>query len=664
MQYHLNGFKPGDLQVSEAVRGLGDPVQPPGLPNEVDVLIVGCGPAGLTLARQLSEFAGITTCVVDLKSGPMLFGQADGISCRTIEIMEAFNCSETVVKEAYWLNQNAFWEPDVARPEYIRRAHKIPDARLGLSEFTHSVVNQARIHDLLLAGMKNAPARSVPVYNRRLVAVQFDRDHSQDLDLHVVTASFERVGADPGETVGVAQAKPAVETVRARFIVGCDGARSTVRRSLDIALHGDSASKAWGVMDALVVTDFPDIRVKTFVQSSDHGAVMIVPREGGYLVRLYVELELLDADQRVASLDIEAADIIVAAQRILHPYTLDVKEVAWWSKYEVGQRVAERFDDTPLDNPHGLLSRAFLAGDACHTHSPKAGQGLNVSLHDAFNLGWKLASVLEGKAEPALLNTYSAERRAVALELIALDKTMSDLVATQPRAHKEATPDAVSTDTGDIEHYIATQNGFIAGTTIEYGPSIIRASGEHQHLARGFQIGRRFHSAEATRIADGRHQHLGHLIKADGRWRIFVFGDEHGPTNHSSDTHQLAQFVATDASSPVIRYTAPGADVDSVIDLYGVFQQRDLAIEDLPDFWWPAKGKYGLRDYEKAFHTTEAYDIFNERGIDEAGCIVVVRPDQHVAAVLPLSAHAELASVFDAFMMEQPHDPALIATRT
>ena len=641
MQYHLNGFKPGDLQVSEAVRGLPDPEPQTELPSEVDVLIVGCGPAGLTLARQLAEFTDISTCIVDLKSGPMLFGQADGISCRTIEIMEAFNCSETVVKEAYWLNQNAFWKPDDAQPEHIRRVHKIADARLGLSEFTHSVVNQARIHDLLLTGMGHAPARLAPTYGRRLVEVAIDEALSQDLDRHAVTATFARVD-DPDATA-------TTETVRARFIIGCDGARSTVRRSVGIALDGDSANKAWGVMDALVVTDFPDIRVKSFIQSNDQGAVMIVPREGGYLVRFYVELELLAADERIANLDIEADDIIAAAQRIMAPYTLDVKEVAWWSKYEVGQRVAAHFDDTPVDNPDGHAPRAFLAGDACHTHSPKAGQGLNVSLHDAFNLGWKLAAVLTGRADPALLHTYSTERRGVALDLIALDKMMSDLVATQPRAAAEG--DATTTgDTGDIEDYIATQNGFIAGTTIEYGPSLIRAAGEHQHLAHGFPVGRRFHSAEATRIADGRRQHLGHLVKADGRWRIFVFGDEERPTDPSSSTYGLADFLATDQASPLVRFTPPGADIDSAIDVYGVFQQSDLGIEDLAELWWPAKGVYGLRDYEKAFHATAEHDVFAARGIDRSGCVVVVRPDQHVATVLPLSAHDELADFFDGFM--------------
>lgn len=640
MQYHLNGFKPGNYQVTDSVR---EPATPPPLtdmPKEVDVLIVGCGPAGLALARQLSEFSDITTCIVEQKSGPLLFGQADGISCRTMEIMEAFNSSE-LVKETYQLHQNAFWEPDAEQPENIKRTHKVADARLGLSEFTHGVVNQARLHDLLLEGMERSVTHLVPHYNRRLLELDVDASLTQDLEAHPITATFERNDAAQSAKV---------ETVRARYVVGCDGARSAVRKNLSIELEGDSANKAWGVMDVLLTTDFPDIRVKSFIQSKENGAVMLVPREGGYLVRLYVELDLLGKDQRAANLDLGVDDIIAKAKLIMNPYQVDVKEVAWWSIYEVGQRVAERFDDRPVDKADELIPRAFVAGDACHTHSPKGGWGLNTSLPDTFNLGWKLAAVLQGKAKPELLQTYTTERRKVAYMLINADREMSALVATKPTAKKEASQ--VKTDTADIEKFIARQNGFIAGTSIQYDPSYLCIGQEHQQLATGFNIGQRFHSAEAVRVADGRPQHLGHLNKADGRWRIFVFGNQQSPVESRSEAGQLIQFLAQDESSPVQKYTPEGADIDSVIDVYGVFQQQDLSIEDMPDYLWPAKGKYGLRDYEKVFYATEERDIFAQRGIDrDSGCMVVVRPDQHIATILPLNAHNELSAFFDRFMI-------------
>jgi phenol 2-monooxygenase len=571
----------------------------------------------------------------------LLFGRADGISCRTIEIMEAFNCSEMIVKESYQLKQNAFWEPDSEQPENIKRTHKIADARLGLSEFIHSIVNQARLHEILLEGMKNSVTHLVPHYSRRLLSVDMDSQVTQDLSAYPVTATFER--SDEGDT-------NKIETVRARFIIGTDGARSAVRKGMSIALEGDSANKAWGVMDVLVVTDYPDIRVKSFIQSKENGAVMTIPREGGYLVRMYVELELLDKGQRAADIQLTEKDIIAKMQLIFSPYSVSVKEVAWWSIYEVGQRVADRFDDRPLNNAENLIPRGFVAGDACHTHSPKGGWGLNTSLPDTFNLGWKLAAVLQGKSHPKLLQTYSPERRKVAQQLIEADKQLSKLVATSPTAKRGE--QQIKTDITDIEKFMARQNGFVAGTAIEYYPSYICTGQENQTLATGFNIGQRFHSAEAIRVSDGRCQHLGHLNKADGRWRLFIFGSHQNPTDSTSDSAQLIHFLAKSESSPVIKYTPEGADIDSVIDVYGVFQQQDLAIEEIPGFLWPAKGKYGLNDYEKVFHADQDNDIYALRGIDRSqGCMVIVRPDQHIANILPLNAQTELSAFFEEFML-------------
>ena len=643
MQYHLNGFKPGNYQVPDEARKPYP--EPPivDLPDEVDVLIIGTGPAGLTMARQLSEFSDIKTCIVDMEAGPLLFGRADGISCRTMEIMEAFNSSEMVVKETYQLKQNTFWEPDAANPENIKLTHKISDARAGLSEFTHGIVNQARLHELLVDGMERSVTHLSPHYSRQLVDMQIDESLTQDLDAFPITATFKRVDeAGAGKT----------ETVKARYIVGGDGARSNVRRSMNIPLEGDSSNKAWGVMDILLNTDFPDIRVKSFIQSKDHGAVMTIPREGGYLCRFYVELDLLGKDKRAKDVKLTEQDLIAKAQKIFQPYTLDVKEVAWWSIYEVGQRIAERFDNRPAGSSEDIIPRAFVAGDACHTHSPKGGWGLNTSLPDTFNLGWKLAAVLQGRSHPKLLSTYGTERRKVAQQLIDADRELSRLVATRPTSDDDS--EQTSVDTAKIEAFMKRQSGFVSGTSIEYYPSYICTGQENQQLATGFKIGQRFHSAEATRVADGRSQHLGHLVKADGRWRIFLFGDTQAPTDPSSAAYQFIDFLANDESSPVQKYTPKGSDIDSVFDTYAVFQQQGLSMHELQDYLWPAKGKYGLRDYEKVFHAEEGNDIYDLRGIDRsAGCVVIVRPDQHIASIIPVTAHEELTKFFDVFMIEQ-----------
>ena len=638
MQFHLNGFEPGDPEISDpAERVIGSGASG-SVPEEVDVLIVGCGPAGLTLAAQLSAFPDIKTCIVEQKPARLLRGQADGVACRTMEMFHAYGFSERVLKEAYWVNETTFWKPDDGKAENIVRSGRVQDVEDGLSEFPHVILNQARVHDCFLDVMRKSETKLEPYYARRLLDVR--TSPAARFDDHAVTVRLERLGSPhEGE----------VETIRARYVVGCDGARSMVRKSIGRELHGDSANHAWGVMDVLAVTDFPDIRFKSLIQSASDGSIIVIPREGGYLVRLYVELTNLDAGERVANRNITADDLIAKAQRILNPYTLGVKEIAWWSVYEIGQRLTDKFDDVPENEIATRLPRVFIAGDACHTHSPKAGQGMNVSMQDAFNLGWKLASVLRRRSAPHLLHSYSAERQAVAKELIDFDREWAEILASAKGNNKGA-------DAAETQDYFVRHGRYTAGTATHYRPSILTAEPDHQHLAAGLVIGTRFHSAPVIRLADAKPVHLGHIAKADGRFRIFVFAGAGDPAASNSPVRSLCDFLSRSPQSPVRRYTPAGADIDSVIDVRAVFQQAhsQLAIETMPPLLLPPKGRYGLRDYEKMFcpDLKGGHDIFAMRGIDrDAGCMVVVRPDQYVAHVLPLDGHNELAAYFGGFML-------------
>ncbi len=634
MQFHLNGFRPGDPEIFDA---LGPSARSESLPEEVDVLIVGCGPTGLTLAAQLAAFPEITTRIVEQKPGRLTLGQADGIACRTMEMFEAFGFSERVLKESYWVNEVSFWKPDEEDRERIIRNGRIQDVEDGLSEFPHVILNQARVHDFYLDVMRNSPSRLEPDYSRRLLDLRVTPNGERP-----VTVRLERTDeAHQGQ----------VETVRARYVVGCDGARSKVREALGYALKGDSANQAWGVMDVLAVTDFPDIRLKATILSADEGSVLVIPREGGYLVRLYVELDKLSTDERVAHRNITLDRLIATAQRVLRPYTLEVKECAWWSVYEIGQRLCDHYDDAPEEK---RAPSVFIAGDACHTHSPKAGQGMNVSMQDSFNLGWKLVSVMKGRASPDLLHTYSAERRAIAQDLIDFDREWATMFSARPKAANDA--DGEGVDPAEFQKYFMRKLRYTAGAETRYRPSILTAEPNHQHLARGFVIGMRFHSAPVVRLADARLVHLGHTVKADCRWRVFVFADRENPAAPSSAMRTLCKFLGKSPQSPVRRYTPKGEDVDSFIDVRAVFQQghRELKIEDMPAFLLPAKGRYGLRDYEKMFcpDLKSQKDVFDMRGVSrERGCMVVVRPDQYVAHVLPLDAFGDLTAFFDGFMV-------------
>jgi len=644
VQFYLNGFLSGDPSIagpnkaSEATTAVSGN-------DQVDVLIIGCGPAGLTLAAQLAAFPDIKTMIVDQKSGPLLMGQADGIACRTMEMLEAFGFAERVLKESYWVNEVSFWKPDKGQRNVIVRSDRVRDTEDGLSEFPHVILNQARIHDFYLDVMRNSASRLEPCYSLKFLDLTVEPNsfpHS-----YPVKVRLERLNSTDEHKI---------ETVQARYVVGCDGARSGVRRALGLELSGDSANQAWGVMDVLAITDFPDIRLKTVIHSASEGSVLIIPREGGYLVRMYIELDKLDPDKRVADLGISIDQLIATAQRIVHPYSLDVKEVVWWSIYEIGQRLCEKFDDVPAGDKSGRHPRVFIAGDACHTHSPKAGQGMNVSMQDSFNLGWKLASVLRGLSAPDLLNSYSAERRAIAKELIDFDREFARMFSAAPKCADDPTGDGV--DPAEFKNYFVRQGRFTAGTATRYEFSMITAVSTHQHLAHGFQIGTRFHSAPVIRLSDTRPVQLSHCFKADGRWRVVALVGKEDAVTPGSRWRNLCHFLISDPNSPIVRYTGEGADIDSVIDVRAVFQwgHRDVTIEQLPELLRPRKGRLGLKDYEKAFcaKPNSPYDLFALRGIDsEQGCVIIIRPDQHVAGVLPIEDHGGLSTFFARVMLPQ-----------
>lgn len=624
VQYYLNGFHPGDPAVAPAEVG-----RRTGLTDDaVDVLIVGAGPAGLLLAAQLARFPSITTRIVERKPQALELGQADGIACRTVEMFEAFGLSRQILDESYWVNETVFWRPSTTARDGIERTGRVQDVEDGLSEFPHVIVNQARVHDYLLGAMRRSATRLEPDYG-----VEFVDLEAPDAEDEPVLVRLRDVAS--GEDL----------SVRARYVVGCDGARSGVRRAIGRELRGDSAGHAWGVLDVLAVTDFPDIRLKAAIQSADAGSILLIPREGGYLVRLYVDLGVVTEQNRSAIRAMTAEKVVEAARRVLHPFTLEVQETVWFSVYEVAQRLTDAFDDAA---GRGGAPRVFIAGDACHTHSAKAGQGMNVSMQDAFNLGWKLAAVLEGRSAPDLLETYSAERQPVAQELIDFDREWSAMMAAPPRDPQH--PERGGIDPADLREYFQRQGRYTAGVATRYRHPVLTGTRDHQALAQGFEVGTRFHSAPVTRIADARELQLGHVAGADGRWRLYLFADE-----GEERFDRLTKWLASDPDSPIVRYTPAGADIDAVLDVRGIVQRphRDVDVSSLPGLLLPRKGALGLVDYEKAFSAvTASGDAYDVRGIDrERGAAVLVRPDQYVATVLPLDGTTELAEYLSRIML-------------
>ncbi|OOP61900.1 phenol 2-monooxygenase [Arthrobacter sp. SRS-W-1-2016] len=627
MQFHHHGYVSGDPRV-QAAAGVGIN-RPADLPDEVDVLIVGSGPAGMLAAAQLSQFPGVTTRIVERRPGRLAIGQADGIQARSVETFQAFGFAERIIAEAYRITEMAFWKPDPSDPSrIIRTARALDDPTGDISEFPHLIVNQARVLDYFAEFMANSPARMSPDYGYEFRGLEVTGEG----DYPVTVTLLHTAGPNEGQE----------RVVRAKYVVGADGARSKVRESIGCTLAGDQANHAWGVMDVLAVTDFPDIRTKCAIQSGTGGSILLIPREGGHLFRMYVDLGEVNRNDNRSVRNTTIDEIIAKANEILHPYTLDVRNVAWHSVYEVGHRLTDRFDDVLPDERGTRTPRVFIAGDACHTHSAKAGQGMNVSMQDGFNLAWKLGHVLEGRSPESLLSTYSAERQVIAKNLIDFDKEWSTLMAKKPEEFEDPT---------ELENFYVSTAEFPAGFMTHYAPSPLIAEPTYQDLATGFTIGKRFKSAPVVRVCDTNPLQLGHQAKADGRWRIYVFADASEAAGTAqggtSPVVDFAEWIANSPDSPLAA-TPSGADRNAWFDVKVIYQQEHTSVDigAVPEAFKPQVGPFKLTYLENVYGTDPSADIFELRGLDRGGVVVVVRPDQYVANVLPLTATAELAAFF------------------
>ena len=607
MQFHISNYETGDPLTMPA-EGVGIE-RSNELPSHMDVLIVGCGPAGSIAAAQLSQFPNVNTRIIDQRGYRLPMANADGVHSRTMETFQAFRFAHEIAAEAHEITDMAFWKPDPDFKKNIIRERSVRELPKELSEWPMMLITQVRIIDHFNRFMKNAPTRMEPDYGYEFVDFEMSDDSNATYPVKVTLR--RSAGPDSGKEV----------IVYTKYLVGADGARSGVRKSLGYRLQGNQANHAWGVMDIHADTDFPDFRKKCTIKSSTGRSILLIPREGGFLFRLYVDLGDVDESQAGKIRETPLEDVIAQAQEILHPYKLDVKNVVWHSIYEVGHRVTEHFDDRASDKTTGEEPHIFIMGDACHTHSAKAGQGMNVSMQDGFNLGWKLGHVLSGNCSAELLKTYAEERKDIAHRLIEFDKQWSSLMAR---------PSDEFQDPHELEDFYQQHAEFNAGYLTEYEESMIISNAEHQELAAGYPLGRRFKSSKVGRVCDLTHSHLGHHHMADGRWRIYVFADKAAPGD-SAVLERWSQWAEQFLPS-------------SLFETKVIYQQSycSFDVSQVPAIFKPKRGKFQLTDVEQVFGTLKGDDIFDKRSISIDGAVVVVRPDQYVGGIFPLNETTQL----------------------
>ncbi|KAL2071182.1 hypothetical protein VTL71DRAFT_12417 [Oculimacula yallundae] len=464
--------------------------------NDAHVTVIGAGPGGLMLASNLVRY-GIKTTILDDRADKTTTGRADGLQPKTIETFKQLGLAGPLLQKGARVYDICFWNRTATHPlRRIGREIHYPPGVVDVQDPFILLVHQGMVEDVFLHDLKIRGAeviRSMP----------FSRYKETKTGVEIQCTET---------TTGKSK------SFTSQYMVGCDGAHSKVRKSLlsTASYEGERSNSAWGVLDGVVETDFPDIWSKTVIGSETEGSVLCVPREKN-MTRLYIELH-----PGAEPLTSEAATeefVMERAKAILAPFTLSWTSIEWFGIYKVGQRVAKKFASES--------EKVFIAGDAAHSHSPKAAQGMNVSMHDSFNLSWKLNLVVRGLAHPSLLSTYEQERRKIAQDLINFDYGHSVAFA--------------SGDPKILTENFAKNIRFISGVGAEYAENALNLP---EKLRRGaLQPGCLMVPARVTRYIDANPVNLQLEIPMIGQFRLFFF------TKNIKVTSEFLETICAEVSS-------------------------------------------------------------------------------------------------------------------
>ncbi|KAI5197880.1 hypothetical protein E4T39_07048 [Aureobasidium subglaciale] len=483
------------------------------MPTEnYDIVIVGAGPVGLLLSTCLARW-GYKIKHIDMRPEPTLTGRADGIQPRSLDLLRNMGLKRAIMAhEPAKVYEVAFWDPSekskgIHRTGTWASCPSFLDARYPFTTLLH----QGLIERVFIADMEKYDVK----VQRPWRITGFEND-GKDKEYPVEVKIAHVDGKEQ-------------ETVRAKYLFSGEGARSFIREQLGVGItHKDPITHVWGVMDGVVRTNFPDIKMKCTIHS-DAGSIMVIPREDN-MVRLYIQIaSSTDKDWNPRKQATEE-EVQEAAKKILKPYEIEWDRVEWFSVYPIGQGIADRYT---------LDERVFMGGDCCHTHSPKAGQGMNTAFLDAQNLAWKIHHVESGFADRSILKSYELERKLIAENLLNFDNQYAKLFSQrQPSAGEVSSASQQSGDKqvedNEFIKMFKSSCEFTSGYGVAYNPNIFNWSKDHPAQSPLFlsneagtttqRTGRILTNATVTRVADANVVHLEQEIPLNGSWRIYLFG--------------------------------------------------------------------------------------------------------------------------------------------
>uniref|UniRef100_A0A093UWV5 Phenol 2-monooxygenase n=1 Tax=Talaromyces marneffei PM1 TaxID=1077442 RepID=A0A093UWV5_TALMA len=603
-----------------------------------DVLVVGAGPAGFMAALTLARY-NINVRIIDARPERIQTGHAGGVQPRTQEILQTLNLRHRLDIQGNHVSETAFWS--INEQDTFERTH--------------------------IGGEIQNPTP----YPWILSIPQRETERAFDEDLNTRGCTVERpvelidfTYTDDAEYPLLASVKNQYTNItsvyRTKYIIGSDGAASKTRSLLGFGSKTHGNDDVWCVADCYLDTNFPDVRRRCAIRSKQ-GGIMLIPNPRD-MNRIYTQLDTTDLDivenggLNGVNGDISNGDKVLLRPKygdvallqllrkrvkdVVAPYKMEINKLVWISQYRLRQRIVESFWDQ---------KRVFIVGDACHTHSPKAAQGLNVSMADSYNLTWKLALVLKGKSDASILESYAIERRQLAQELLDFDAKFSHLFG-----RKDFLDNSKFHDVYDKAH------GFTSGVGQQYQPGPLTAVDEssmtiiNSGAVEPLTPGKRLYPFNTQRHIDGTPLNILDDFPSNGRFHLVVFV---GNAILNKRLGPLIDYLASE-DSVLTRFDKTSGTVWGFEDIYSTSQQNRHRIIDMFLFHTDDKYQINLDDLPAPLNSWK-YRIYSDKdssvhaslGVDpEVGAMALVRPDGFISLVTGLNEGDKITTFLSKYL--------------
>ncbi|KAL8779381.1 MAG: hypothetical protein Q9194_001478 [Teloschistes cf. exilis] len=576
--------------------------------KDVDVLIVGAGPVGLLTAYCLARY-GLSTHIIEQhdRSKQTLYGRAAMIAPRTLEMFDQLDLLDPLLQIGFVVRGQVHYNKHGERIEVKRYASS--NIKDTFYDFL-LLCRQKYTEDVIHEGYKRISGQSVH-YGTKLLSytVNNTNDHPGDID-------------DDYKVLGHLQPLAGPTTsIRSKYIIGSDGARSTVRTLSPITFSGSQTSHHFIRIDALVTTNMPLARSGVVgIESASHGSVLWACLDH-HITRIGFAFPPTLWAQKGAQLT--QNDVVAEAKKALQPFSLEFERVDWWTAYSVAQRLASRYC---------VQERVLIAGDAAHTHSSAAAQGMNTGIHDAVNLSWKLAGNIKGWFKEDVLDSYSVERRGIAEKIIEQDTIVATLTAGEvPERYRDDPSFERSRVLSELYERNQTLN---VGLGVSYpadGCTIV-AHNDNKLDRLKESLGERAPDVLVQRPGIRLPIRLHKLLKNLGKFSLILMCGN--PAKTAASIHAWHEYLCRPDSHR--RYQA---------DLF-----QEVTIINMPNERGSLVEKLGMDDAGDAYFDVDGSGHERYGVYDDEAVVFVLRPDGTIGCICALPDTDAIISYFAGFL--------------